>query len=290
MGDITKLPPLEHLRSFVVFAGSANITAAAASLGISQPLLSKHLSEFEGFVGAPVFEFTGRKKTLTALGQRLHERLQRQFSSLLAEWDQSLLSETGSRPLRIGGRKEILESLVPHLNYEGSLSYLSMESEQVEKLLLEKALEIGISQKEILSDRLVRKKLWTDEFVLVWNSSIKFPAPQDFREAIKHLIHLRHYDYAGSCPTSAVLSELEQNSTGPTTTFSDWQVLVARLKVEKAWSVAPLGYVQDLPQLKTMKLPTDLSHRTQFYVYYQKEFSKMPWFADVIQNMILIQR
>jgi DNA-binding transcriptional LysR family regulator len=290
MVDISKLPPLEHLRSFVVFASSPNITTAAETLGISQPLLSKHLAEFEGFVGAPVFEFTGRKKTLTALGFRLHERLSLQLSNLLAEWDQSLLSETGSRPLRIGGRKEILESLVPHMNYEGSVSYLSMESEQVEKLLLEKSLEIGISQKEILSDRLIRKKLWTDEFVLAWNAGIKIQAPATVREAIEKLAPVRHYDYAGSHPTQAVLSHLALDPKAPTTTFSDWQVLVARLKIEKAWSVAPIVYVQDLAQIKTMKLPSELSHRTQFYVYYQKEFSKMPWFADVIQNMILISR
>ncbi|MBX2993538.1 MAG: LysR family transcriptional regulator [Bdellovibrionaceae bacterium] len=290
MNDIKNLPPLEYLRSFVVFAEADNIVAASQALGISQPLLSKHLALFEELVGAPVFEFIGRKKTLTHLGQELLGVIAAHLRSLSADFHQALLKKAESKPLRIGGRKEILDGLIPHVRYQGSLAFRAMEGRAVEEGLLEKSIEIGISQKEIDSDRLIRKKLWADEFVLCWSSNLKIPDGAPLRDTLEILSGHRCFDYGENSALLGVLEKTGLTIKAPVTTFSDWRILVESMKNEKSWSLMPVGYAQAEPRLSWIKLPVELSRRSQFYVYYQKEFARIDWFSAVVQSILDIPR
>jgi DNA-binding transcriptional LysR family regulator len=283
MDNITTLPPLEFLRSFVVFAESPNIVEAARVLKISQPLLSKQLKAFEENVGAPLFEFAGRKKILTTLGHDMHTLVKSRLDHLGAELHQLLATQSQSRPLRIGGRKEILEQLVLHLHYEQSLAFFPLGSEEVEKQLAERNIDIGISQKTIDSARLIRKKLWADEFVLCWNAHIKGVSPMNMVEALTTLLGYRSYDYVEISVLTELLQSAKLRLKSPQTTFSDWRVLVNALKQEKSWSVLPARFVEGSTELRFMNLPVELRHESQFFVYYQKEFSKLPWFKALIE-------
>lgn len=284
MSDIKSLPPLEYLRSFVVFVDAVNIVQAAQSLNISQPLLSKHLKSLEEELGLPLFEFVGRKKVLTARGQEVYELIKSQLGFLGTELRQTLVKQTKGQTLKIGGRKEILEPYVLTVRYEGSLNFLSMDSQQVEKSLRSKDIDIGISQKDIDSDRLVRKKVIADEFVLCWNSKIKISPHKQVAETIRALLPYRCLDYAESSVLKPLLEKLNLKLERNQTLFSDWRVLAHALQLEKAWGLMPLGHVEKLKDVEYVHLPSELSRRTQFYIYYQKEFARLPWFSDLIQE------
>lgn len=253
-------------------------------LNISQPLLSKHLKALEEDLGLELFEFVGRKKLLTVRGKEIHGLIKSQLGLLGTELRQTLVKQTQSQPLKIGGRKEILEPYVLGVKYDGSLSFLSMDSDQVEKQLRARTIDIGISQKDIDSDRLVRKKVIADEFVLCWNSKIKIAPSKNLAETIKALLPYRCFDYAESSILKPLLEKMDLQLRQPQTTFSDWRVLSQVLQKEKGWGLMPLGHIASLKEIDSMTLPAEFSRKSQFYIYYQKEFSRLPWFSSLIQE------
>ena len=67
---------LRLLKYFLAVAREENITAAAESLHVTQPTLSKQLMDLETELGKKLFERGKRKITLTEEGMFLRERAQ----------------------------------------------------------------------------------------------------------------------------------------------------------------------------------------------------------------------
>lgn len=68
---------LQHLRLVAAMAGSGQISAAAAQIGVSQPAASRLLAEVEQLIGQPVHIRQGRGMVLTAQGAALARRAAR---------------------------------------------------------------------------------------------------------------------------------------------------------------------------------------------------------------------
>lgn len=67
-------PTLRQLQYFVSVAEHEAFGAAAQALAVSQPSLSKQIATMEDELGAPLFERTSRRVTLTPLGRLLLDR------------------------------------------------------------------------------------------------------------------------------------------------------------------------------------------------------------------------
>ena len=76
----------QRLRAFCHVARRENVTEAAASLGISQPAVSRHVQALENELGIVLFERSGPRITLTPAGERLY----RMALPLVAEMDRLL--------------------------------------------------------------------------------------------------------------------------------------------------------------------------------------------------------
>lgn len=285
MNDILKLPPLEYFRSFIIFVESAHIVEASEKLGVSQPLLSKHLKNLEKSYGTPLFEFRGRKKVLNYLGQQLYETLQKQFSTLTTEINLTLLKNEEGRPLKIGGRREILDNILLSLDYKGCLSYYAQDSDTVEINLKNRSLDIGITQREIESDNLIRKKIWMDEFVLAFHPALKTAASHELEHLIPVLMKWRCYSYSDNTILETILSQYRIPTPLLQTSFSDWRTLVDAISSKKSWGIVPIGYVDKSNRHKYTRLPEPLNFESQFYIYYQKELSKLTWFTDLVKQI-----
>lgn len=68
---------LQHLRLVAAMAGTGQISAAAAQIGVSQPAASRLLAEVELLIGQPVHLRQGRGMVLTAQGAALARRAAR---------------------------------------------------------------------------------------------------------------------------------------------------------------------------------------------------------------------
>ena len=65
---------LRHVRHLLAVASHPTVQAAADSLHLTQPALTKSIARFEEELGAALFERRGRRLALTELGARLVER------------------------------------------------------------------------------------------------------------------------------------------------------------------------------------------------------------------------
>lgn len=65
---------MKSLHNFLVLAHIGNMTAAAGSLNLTQPTLSRQLASLEEEVGAALFERGGRRLLLTPAGHRFRKR------------------------------------------------------------------------------------------------------------------------------------------------------------------------------------------------------------------------
>lgn len=72
---------IDHLQEFLELANSLNFTKAAKNLHMTQPTLSRHISELEKQVGSPLFIRTSNSVKLTNAGRLLYEKASALISS-----------------------------------------------------------------------------------------------------------------------------------------------------------------------------------------------------------------
>jgi LysR family transcriptional regulator of abg operon len=70
------MPKSRHLRDFIAIAHSRSLRSAAASLGLTQPAISRSLQELEEELGVPLFERHAKGVRLTAAGDMFLVRAQ----------------------------------------------------------------------------------------------------------------------------------------------------------------------------------------------------------------------
>lgn len=94
---------LAHVEAFLVLCEELHFGRTARRLHVSQPRVSRLIASLESEVGAPLFERTSRRVSLTPLGKRFRDQLapaRRQLTSALEEARSSARSPAGR--LRIG--------------------------------------------------------------------------------------------------------------------------------------------------------------------------------------------
>jgi DNA-binding transcriptional LysR family regulator len=105
---------LRHIRHLLAVSSHATVQAAADSLHLTQPALTKSIARFEEELGAKLFDRRGRKLVLSELGERLVERgeeLMRHAREL--EEEVALWKGIGTGEVAIGVDPEAELSLLP---------------------------------------------------------------------------------------------------------------------------------------------------------------------------------
>ncbi|MGO4329800.1 LysR family transcriptional regulator [Cupriavidus sp. 2TAF22] len=129
---------IRHLRLLDLVARSGSLTAAAGSLHISQPAVTKMLQELEQAFGCTLIERTTRGGRLSAAGERALERLRIALGALdaageaLATRPELPLVRIGVLPL-VG--VNVLPRLVAKLSRQGTLPRLQVREHTVSGLL-----------------------------------------------------------------------------------------------------------------------------------------------------------
>ena len=89
---------LDHLRSFVAVHRLASVTAAARSLGLTQPAVTGHLKALEARLGRPLFERAGRGIVPTASADALAARIGNHIDAL-----ETVLDSVATRGSELAG-------------------------------------------------------------------------------------------------------------------------------------------------------------------------------------------
>jgi DNA-binding transcriptional LysR family regulator len=143
------VPFKNEIKAFMTLADFKSVSKAALSLGMSQPQLSKILSNLEVAINSPLFERTNRGLVITATGLKLYKNL----NQLQEFWaDISPESEVLPSIFRIGAHALIAKEFIPVI-VQGllksfpaiSLNYVEASSKQMSHLILDRKIELGIA-------------------------------------------------------------------------------------------------------------------------------------------------
>lgn len=165
-----------RLKVFYTVARRLNFTKAAEELYITQPAVTKHIRELEGYFKTSLIERSGnRKVSLTTAGETLltHvEQLMKLYKEL--EFDMNALTSAHSGVLRIGASNTTAQYVAPPMLAEFHKRFSDVKvilttgnTEQIEEALIRKDIDLGIIEGMTKQPLINYQKFADDELVLV---------------------------------------------------------------------------------------------------------------------------
>lgn len=164
-----------RLEVFYAVAKRLSFTKAAASLFITQPAVTKHIHELEQQYKNKLFERKGNRIQLTPAGELLlkhTEILQELYRNI--EFDMNALVQKTEGSLRLGASTTIAHYIVAPVlaGFKKKFNALQLtlingNTEQIEKALLDKEIELGIVEGRSKNQELSYTEFIKDEIVLV---------------------------------------------------------------------------------------------------------------------------
>jgi DNA-binding transcriptional LysR family regulator len=169
-----------RLEVFYTVAKRLSFTKAAAELFITQPAVTKHIHELEEQYNAKLFERKGNRITLTEAGALLlshAEKVDQLYRDIAFEIN-ALSKHKQKGLLRIGASTTVSQYIVAPLLAKFrnqfpdiELTLITANTEQIEKALLDKEIEIGIIEGYSKNNEISYQPFLKDELVLVCSSN-----------------------------------------------------------------------------------------------------------------------
>ena len=183
------------LKVFLTVTETMSFTKAAETLFISQSAVSKSIQDTEAELKITLFERKGNLIRLTSAGQVFQQYAQKilqEYNALRFEIEQE--SAVKNTILRIGSgsnrTKDILDELLISLHAQLAglrLVVSNKNSFEIEKMLLERTLDIGIVSSITKRQGLQYKPLSIDHIILVCNK--QHPLKRNKKYALSELVH-----------------------------------------------------------------------------------------------------
>jgi molybdate transport repressor ModE-like protein len=166
---------LNHLRVFHAVAAAGSLTAAARSLQISQPAVSKQLGELEDVLGAPLVDRLPRGIRLTSAGRVLAEHAARIFGiEQTAEAEIAALLGVRRGQLSVGASTTIGSYLVPRVfgAFQRQHPALRLDLQigntaVVHDLVRRNVVELGLTEGFVIDDDLKTAVFEQDDMVAI---------------------------------------------------------------------------------------------------------------------------
>ena len=170
-----------QLEAFCEVVDQESFSKAAASLFLSQASISERIMNLEKSLDLKLLDRMGRKVRLTSAGRLFHgQALKLLEMKRLAGMEMQFFSGLKRGRLKIGGSTIPGEYLLPGLisrfqehHPEVSFDLSIADSGEIERLVLDGRLEIGVIGYRDVHPHLLRRELWRDELVVL--VSIRHP-------------------------------------------------------------------------------------------------------------------
>lgn len=282
--------PIHLLNAFMVFNDLQNIIKAAEVLGITQPALSKQLKALETKIPQPIFVLQGRRKILTPFGRDLQKRIKGQIGNIQETLRESLLlhSDLNQIQIRISGRRGILDRISEKLQFKGTLVLNESSNQQVIDDLLSMKTEIGIAYDFPNSFNLVAKPLFKEEFKIAIPKKFIFKLKKYGKPLFEELIL---NPCLGFKIEDEILNQLcaehslSKSHLRINRITSNYSSIAKMVDAGLGWAVIPSYLEVDLKQNWSIPIPREVLTSRKFSILYRHEFSKTPWFNDIIQEI-----
>ena len=168
-----------RLKVFKTVADRLSFTKAAAELLISQPAVTRHISELEKQLGVPLFDRCRGNVSLTAHGKLMLDYANR-ILAIYADLNDTFADDAG-RPagnIRIGASTTIAQYLLPGILASFRRRYPEIDvelangnTEQIEELVAGGRIDIGMIEGKAAGHALHYEPFMHDELVLVTSAS-----------------------------------------------------------------------------------------------------------------------
>lgn len=166
---------LQKLRVFVAVAKEGNVTRAARQLSLSQPGLSKQLSELEDNLSTVLFDRLPRGVRLTAAGEILLRHAERIFAAEgAAEAELAELLGLRSGRLSIGASTTIGSYLIPSVfgafhraHPEVRLELQIANTSVIEAMVADGRLDLGLTEGVVPGEQFAMEVVYYDEMVAI---------------------------------------------------------------------------------------------------------------------------
>ena len=164
-----------HLRVFNTVCKDMNMTKASNELYISQPAISKTISEIEEYYGRTLFERRNKTLLLTPDGKRLYE-YSSQVLNLMEKMDQSMAEANQKDIVRVGASITVGTSILAEITraYREKCPQTQIvatvdNTDVIERALLDSKLDLAMVEGDIYSRAIQTELLGDTEIVLVVN-------------------------------------------------------------------------------------------------------------------------
>ncbi|MDN5298509.1 MAG: LysR family transcriptional regulator, transcriptional activator of the cysJI operon [Clostridiales bacterium] len=162
-----------HFQIFAAVCDTMNMTSAAKALFISQSAVSQAIQELENQYGVRFFERLSRKLYLTAAGESLLSYA-RHVLRLYEDIEDEMKAYEQNAAIRIGASVTIATCVLPSLIVAFKSTYPNIKlsitednTANVEYLLLNDQLDIGLIEGEIMAADLIEVPFMSDQLIFV---------------------------------------------------------------------------------------------------------------------------
>jgi|GEM_PF-6195030 len=275
---------VELYRALIAAHEHSNLAAAAHSLRISQPTLSRQLQELEDDIGVTLFHDSGRRKLLTLQAQELCAKIRERLNDLdqdVAAWrSRSVCFE--DQELRIGGRIALISRLQRQLPARPCLVARDMSSGEVVPALLRQEIEIGIVSQLPPRSEMIARKFFTEEWGIVASRGLlRATRVDDIRRLMISQPSLAYSTHLPELESLLSHYKVPMKSLRYSRILPDWNSLIACANEGLGWVVAPLGFCENAPKsLRIIRIPASVVAPSNFHVVARRELLKRAGFRE----------
>ena len=261
-----------HIEVFYSVFINGSVTKAAHDLNVTQPSISKILSQSESDLGIKLFERLNKKmiptqeaKILFPYAQKIHNNLSnfKKVSSNLVEKPQGDLNIAATHALGIDYLPEAI-SKFSALNSKATFETVTLHYEEIIKQVLELKVDVGVVYDPVPHDDLINQPIINGKFVVIAPQSF-FPNKSEVNiDDIKTQPFIKITDKVG--PRGPLGSKLEEyllkNSLNLNPTFNTETYQVALALVSKGMGITITDKISaessSHPNIKILELKPDL--------------------------------
>jgi DNA-binding transcriptional LysR family regulator len=280
---------LDLLQVLIAVGDSRNFREAADKLRISQPAVSHKLKELESFHSLPLFVLEGKRKVLTHYGRALYQIAKEETVSFERgiEALHRLYSSGDKLTIKIGGRSEVLEAVIPHLDFSGRIELIPISSREAIERLLRHEIDIAISYERPDSTEFQAKKLFQSKTYFAIHRKLlkkKSMSPDLLRDP----------DFLSQTPCVAYSNEghlirdlirplsLSFDNLNIRFISEDWRTIQFLVSQGEGYAVIP-SYVQtQSPDVLQLEIPNTLVRDLDFFAIFEKGLKKIKAFQGLL--------